>query len=112
VNRYHDLNTASLPGPDYGLKRLRICRNGSGGLAGVEARFFKLPHLGNNGPFQDVVTRSFERNDCVTWQDWSACPIGTAAGSVYLFSTTRDSGGIEGVQLNCYKVVQQSPRGR
>ena len=112
VNSYEVLDTTSLPGPDYGLKRLRICTDNSRLLAGVEARFFKLPHLGPNGPGQDVVTRSFECDGCVTWQDWSACPRGKAAGSVHLYSRDRDTGGIQGVQLTCYKVVQESPRGR
>jgi hypothetical protein len=111
--RPHRLEASGQPGADYGLKRLRICSDAqvAGSLAGVEARFFKLPHLGPNAPGQEVVTRSFERDDCREWRSWSRCPAGTAASRITLHtaSTTR---GIEGIELHCRSVGVYTPRGR
>lgn len=103
------LNVDPLPGPDYGLKRIRICTDNSGKMVGAEARFFKLPHLRNNAPGQDVQTRSFERPSCSTWHAWSACPAGSAASriDIYTESATASSGGIQGLRLGCTRVVAQ-----
>lgn len=104
---------ASSSGADYGLKRLRICSNSrvAGSLAGVEARFFKLPHLGPNAPGQEVVTRSFERDDCREWKSWSRCPAGTSASRITLH-TANTVRGIEGIELHCHSVGVYSPRRR
>lgn len=110
--QYERLDTAALPGPDYGLKRVRICTASDGTLAGVETRFFKLPNLGPNGPGQEVVTRRFERNDCADWQTWSACPVGTAASGLTLYKQSVSAGGIEGVRLSCQRVSLHNPSGR
>lgn len=108
VNRWHTLNTTSLSGPDYGLKRIRICTDNSGQLAGAEARFFKYPHLNANQPTQDIAIRTFERNDCSQWQDWSFCPRGQAANGIALYSQNEHTGDVEGVQLRCREVVPQT----
>lgn len=104
---------ASAEGADYGLRRLRVCSDApsAGTLAGVEAQFFKLPHLGPNAPGQEVVTRTFELDDCRSWKSWSACPTGMAASTITLHTATVVRG-IQGIELQCRNVEVYSPRGR
>ena len=105
ANRTETISTTSLPGPDYGLNRLRICTASDGTLQGVEARFFKLPHLGRRGPGQEIVTRTFERPRCQTWQAWSTCPAGRSASGVVIHAQTENSGDVHGLQLSCTRVL-------
>ena len=112
ANSTERLNVDPLPGPDYGLNRLRICTDNTGKMVGAEARFYKLPHLGLNAPGQNAVTERFERNSCSSWQAWSACPLGTAASriGIYTESQTASQGGIQGIQLTCTRVISSSAR--
>lgn len=110
ANRTETLTTMTLPGPDYGLNRLRICTASDGTLQGAEARFFKLPHLGRNAPGQEVVTRRFERNRCQTWQAWSTCPVGKSASGLGIHSQTEYNGDVQGIELLCRSVLFSAGR--
>ncbi|MEL6615240.1 MAG: hypothetical protein AAFQ43_05855 [Bacteroidota bacterium] len=110
ANRTETLSTTNLAGPDYGLNRLRICTASDGTLQGVEARFFKLPHVRRTGPGQEVVTRSFERNRCETWQAWSTCPTGQSAAGLDIYSQTENNGDVQGIRLVCRRVLASAGR--
>lgn len=105
ANRTESLSTTSLPGPDYGLNSLRICTATDGTLQGIEARFFKLPHLSRRAPGQEVATRRFERNRCSTWKAWSVCSQGRSAAGIDIYSQTENNGDIQGLQLVCKRVL-------
>ena len=105
ANRTEHLSTTSLPGPDYGLNALRICTATDGTLQGVEARFFKLPHLRRSAAGQEMVTRKFERNRCTTWEAWSVCSSGRSAAGIDIYSQTEYDGHVQGLRLVCKRVL-------
>ncbi|MEM6328590.1 MAG: hypothetical protein AAF791_15855 [Bacteroidota bacterium] len=105
ANRTYTLSTTALPGPDYGLNRLRICTDSDGKLQGAEARFFKLPQASRRASGQTVVTRQFERRDCTTWQSWSTCPSGQSASGLRIYTHTLNAGDVKGIRLVCRRVL-------